>query len=386
MSEELKQYNTALQYYQQSQALADTVTNRGLIMANAYRMSDIYLKQNNPSRALEYYMLASRYEDSINVHKQGVQIAAITQNHEIEKKETEIERLEAEKQSRNAYILLQEEKIQQQQTILLLAMFSFLTGISVVALIFRNIKARRKAAKKLEEQEKETLQAIYERNLAQADMLASRLQMNPHFTFNSLNAINNLVQQQKNDLASTYLIAFSRFVRLVLETSQKHVVSLEEELDMLDRYLQLEKKRFDDQFVFHLEIIEKCCLRNFQVPPLLLQPIAENAIWHGLMPSKKEIKELRVTVEKIPDGVSVRLTDNGVGRHAGTKKPGHTSMGGNLTQERIDLYNQSYESEIECTITDLMEEGLPAGTSVEIKILHPDNTLQPNSTKPPYHG
>src|SRR5690606_33980652 len=109
---------------------------------------------------------------------------------------------------------------------------------------------------------------------------------------NSLNAINNLIQQKDNIKASNYLIVFSRFVRMVLETSQKNLVPLTEEIEIIRHYLILEENRFDKSFSF--QIVQKDIIDSdsILIPPLLLQPFVENAIWHGLIPSKKETKEL----------------------------------------------------------------------------------------------
>ena len=169
----------ALTYYKKSQQLTDTVSNKNLAMTNALSMSKLYESKNRPEEALKYYIIAQRFQDSINLHNQAIQIAALTQNHELEKKESKIELLEVEKERRNEYILLQEEKIKQHKTILLLIIFSIISILAVFLMQYRNVKAKRKTVRLLDEQKKEKLQAVYERNLAQAEMLASRMKINP---------------------------------------------------------------------------------------------------------------------------------------------------------------------------------------------------------------
>lgn len=371
----------ALSYYRRSQEMVDTVSNKSLVMTNALRMSELYKSQNNPGEALKYFILAQRFKDSINLHNQVIQVAALTQNHELEKKESEIELLEVEKKSRNEQILLQEEKINQQQTILLLVVFSLISILAIFAMQFRNIKVKRKTARLLQEQEKEKLQAIYDRNLAQAEMLASRMKINPHFLFNSLNAINNLIQQKDNTKASNYLIVFSRFVRMVLETSQKNLVPLTEEIEIIRHYLILEENRFDKSFSF--QIVQKDIMDSdsILIPPLLLQPFVENAIWHGLIPSKKETKELIITFKKNKQDLEISIEDNGVGIPKTKKyKPAnsHKSMGTEITRDRIDLFNKSYKSKITCITEDRLDEnGTPAGTLVKITLENNPGLIAP---------
>ena len=375
----------ALTYYKRSQKLADTVSNKGLVMANALRMSELYKGQNNPVEALKYFIIAQRFKDSINLHNQVIQVAALTQNHELEKKESEIELLEVEKKSRNEQILLQEEKINQQQTILLLAAISLISILAIFAMQFRNIKAKRKTTKLLQEQEKEKLQAVYERNLAQAEMLASRMKINPHFLFNSLNAINYLIQQKDNVKASNYLIVFSRFVRMVLETSQKTLVPLREEMNIIRHYLILEENRFDKSFSFQITEENLDDSDTIQMPPLLLQPFVENAIWHGLLPSKKEKKELTITFLQKNQDLEILIEDNGVGIPKTTKfksANSHKSMGTEITRDRIDLFNKNYENQITCSTEDRLDEnGLSAGTRVRLTLHNKSKTITPLQMK-----
>jgi len=116
-----------------------------------------------------------------------------------------------------------------------------------------------------------------------------------------------------------YLVVFSRYTRMVLETSQKHVVPLSEELKLTQYYLTLEKNRFEKDFTFEIKGEDAPEVEKILIPPLLLQPLIENAIWHGLLPSKRETKTLRLEV--IPEGeiVKIIIDDNGVGR-SGTEK------------------------------------------------------------------
>ncbi|MEO6683735.1 MAG: histidine kinase, partial [Ginsengibacter sp.] len=360
----------AINYYKKSQTLIDSIAHKGLMAANALSMSEIYESINQPADALKHYKIAQRFKDSIALHNQSIKIAALTQNFEIEKKESHIEQLELEKEQNNKYIVLQEEKINQQQAIIWLIIITVISILSIFAMQFKNAKQKQKLAKQLEQQEKEKLEAIYERNLAQAEMLATRMKINPHFLFNSLNAINNLIQGNENRKASKYLIVFSRFVRMVLETSKTPVISLKEELDLIDKYLTLEENRFDQNFSYRILQNEETDSENIFIPPLLLQPFVENAIWHGLLPSQKEKKELTIRIHSQNQKLEISIEDNGVGRKTDKKfKPlnSHKSMGTEITQKRIDLFNDNYENKILCNIEDKTDEnGNPAGTFVRL--------------------
>ena len=362
----------ALAFYKRSHILTDSIANKGLMVANALNMAEIYESENRPAEALKNYRIAQRFRDSINLHNQEIKIAALTKNHELEKKESQIKQLELEKKRRNEHILLQEEKIKQQQTILLLIAFSVISIFSIVALQYRNVKAKKKTAELLEIREKEKLQAIYDRNLAQAEMLASRMKINPHFLFNSLNAINHLIQQGENGKASKYLIVFSRFVRMVLETSKNTVIPLNEELEIIRHYLALEENRFDNNFSYQIIQDEMIDCENVFIPPLLLQPFVENAIWHGLMPVKKEKKELTIRILQKDQNMEIIIEDNGAGRSKNKKyKPAndiaHKSMGTEITRDRIDLFNKSFNSNISCITEDKKDtHGMPSGTLVRL--------------------
>lgn len=218
------------------------------------------------------------------------------------------------------------------------------------------------------EEEKQKMQAIYDRNLAQAEILVSRLRVNPHFLFNSLNAITYLMQSQQNAKAIKYLKIFSKYTRMVLETSKQQVISLKEELQLANYYLQLEENRFEKDFVFEINGLDFNCTEHIKLPPILLQPFLENAIWHGLLLSKKEVKKVSISIESKADATFIYIEDNGIGRdqrktYNNNKK--HKSMGMQITKERIDLYNKTHENSIQFEINDLKDAN---GNAIDTQI------------------
>lgn len=372
----------AFDYYHQSMALAKQANSRGLIMADAESLAKIYESRNNPRKALEYFKVAQIYKDSIDLSEQQIQIAALTTSYDIEKKESRIQLLEKEKKLRKEQLLSQQEKLKRQQTLFLLIVVSILSILIITLMQNRINKQNKKSALLLAAQEKERLQALYERNLAQAEMLASRMQINPHFLFNCLNAINYLIQRGESEKASKYLIVFSRFVRMVLETSKNQVVPLKEELALIGHYLTLEENRFDNDFSYHISVNDEEKANEALIPPLLLQPYVENAIWHGLLPGNKEKKELNIEVVFKDDQAKIIIEDNGVGRVNAKKYKGnndHKSMGIRITQDRIDFFNKNYKSNIHCETVDKIDEsGLSDGTRVILTLTMADQLISAN--------
>ncbi len=224
----------------------------------------------------------------------------------------------------------------------------------------------------LAEQEQRRLNAEYERELAESEMLARRLQINPHFIFNCLNAIKYLIQSEQNKKASLYLVIFSKFIRMVLDSSEQNVISIRKEVEIIENYLKLEKERFDDDFSYEIHIASNNDLKDARIPPLILQPFVENAIWHGLLNSHKETKIVKVEITSINHVISIIIDDNGIGRKEANMhsiKNLYKSMGISLTKERIKLYNRNFKSTLNFEIIDKVDNnGISLGTRVEMCI------------------
>lgn len=225
---------------------------------------------------------------------------------------------------------------------------------------------------KLQEQKQKRLNAEYEKELARSEMLARRLQINPHFIFNCLNAIKYLIQSKQNDKATLYLVIFSKFIRMVLDSSQKNVIPLTEELEIIENYLQLEKERFDNDFSYEINGGEIEYIHNLSIPPLILQPFVENAIWHGLLSSPKETKIVKINITTLKGTIMIAIEDNGIGRKQANElsiKKLYKSMGIYLTKERIKLYNHNYKNILNFDIIDKIDNnGISLGTRVEMTI------------------
>lgn len=209
------------------------------------------------------------------------------------------------------------------------------------------------------------------RKLAEMENMALRAQMNPHFLFNSLNSVNYYIQNNETAKASQHLKKFSKLVRIVLNNSRNNTVILEDELEALKLYLEFEEVRFDNHFSYKIHIGTEIHTNDIIIPPLLLQPYVENAIWHGVMQNEKG-GTVTINIDGNDEEITFVVEDNGIGREkAGELKSKsalkHKSHGMDITNERVRLFNVTHTQSISTEIIDLYnEDRSPAGTRVVI--------------------
>jgi LytS/YehU family sensor histidine kinase len=219
----------------------------------------------------------------------------------------------------------------------------------------------------------ENIKTEFNKQLAQAETKALRAQMNPHFIFNSLNSINSFVIDQKHEIASDYLIKFSKLIRLILDNSRSEMISIEKELETLKLYVLLESARFDNKFKCLYHIAEDVNTNSIMIPPMLLQPFVENAIWHGLMQKEDEgviIVEIKLENEEF---LNIAIIDDGIGREKAaelkSKSATHKSHGLKVTSQRIEMMNKLNSTGATVNVIDLKDaEGRALGTKVELII------------------
>jgi hypothetical protein len=201
---------------------------------------------------------------------------------------------------------------------------------------------------------------------------ALRAQMDPHFIFNALNSIQNFIIIKDTKAAMGYVSRFSKLMRQTLEGSMKEKVTVEEEIDMLKNYLDLEQLRFDKIFEYHFEIDESIDIANTEIPSMLLQPYIENAILHGLR-HKNGGGSLKITLLNQFEYLLCVIEDNGIGRERSAiinaERHKHRSAGTQVTNTRLSLLQLNKEDAAKVVFLDLKDAaGQPAGTRVEIKI------------------
>ncbi len=307
------------------------------------------LKKGDSLQSFRFLVQYHALRDSVDAMNTMARIATFEIEQQRQQKEHEIEQLQTQKATQlNYYIFV---------SVLLL-----LIAIG----IFSRFRYKRK-------RDKEQLTTDFKKQLAQAETKALRAQMNPHFIFNSLNSINSFVIDQQHELASEYLIKFSKLIRLILDNSRSETISIEKELETLKLYVLLEAARFDNKFKCVYHIASDVNTSSIMIPPMLLQPFVENAIWHGLMQKEGEgtiVVELAMKNEEL---LMITIEDDGIGREKAdklkSKSATHKSHGLKVTSQRIEMMNKLNSTGAQVHIVDLKDDqGNARGTRVELII------------------
>jgi len=313
------------------------------------KSSEVNFKQGAYEAALSDYQKYTEQKDKIIVEKEQELTALIAilkgqEKIDLLAKDVELEEKEAD--------LMQQELFTQRIIIGLLGML-LLAALAAFYFILKNVKARRKANQLL------LLKSL-------------RTQMNPHFIFNALNSVNNFIAKNDERAANKFLTDFSKLMRLVLNHSQKDFIALEEELHLIELYLKLEHLRFRDKFEYDFDKKKLSAMTSLNIPPMLIQPFIENAIWHGLR-YKTEKGKLEVTVFEEENQVLIQIKDDGIGRKKSialktANQKNYQSEGMKNVGKRVALINDIYGKNYEIEVKDLRKNQEETGTFVEMKI------------------
>ena len=214
---------------------------------------------------------------------------------------------------------------------------------------------------------------ILQREVSLKDISAKRAQINPHFFFNSLGSIQHLILHDKKNAALNYLNKFSKLARSVLESSYETTVTLTEEIELLRSYLELESLRFDKAFSYTITVADSVDTDAVEIPLMLIQPFAENAIIHGLMGKKTGEKKLEFRFFMETEYLVIEIEDNGVGRYyEKTKKSRKKSRGMEITKKRLKMRDTSDLNKNSIEIIDKYDtQSQPSGTKVIIRLNNP---------------
>ncbi|MEM9546418.1 MAG: histidine kinase [Bacteroidota bacterium] len=246
---------------------------------------------------------------------------------------------------------------------------SFLSAISTIV-------ATKIIAYQAEEERKEAEISLSNnlKKVSELEMKSLRSQMNPHFMFNSLNSINNFIVKNDQENASDYLTSFAQLMRIILENSRQDWVSLESELRALRLYIGMEKLRFENLFYFHESIDDEINMITTLIPPMLIQPYIENAIWHGLLPKRTEQCNLSLILKKEEDYLKIVIEDDGIGTKNSKKRKSSfnvtkKSFGQKIISERLDMINKIYDLNAHVEVKDKSELPEPeSGTIVTLSM------------------
>lgn len=357
-----KDYVNALNLVNKVLEKAKTNNARLTIRDACEVLSSIYSATNQPGRALVLYKEYEAMKDSIL-------------NDQLKGRLYEFKRIAEDERNLAKIALLQKETRITEQNLRAARTSASILIIGIVVLlvlgtvIFWTISLKRKN----EKLRNESSRMEWEHAAKDLEMQALRARMNPHFIFNCLSSINRFILKNEPDQASDYLTRFSRLIRLVLLNSQNPLILLEEEVEMLRLYIEMEQLRFRHQFNYSITYTNDIKPGNIVIPPLLLQPFCENAIWHGLM-HKNGKGNLSIAFGMEKGVLKCIITDDGVGRERSKEIKGRSgeekkSFGLKLTAERLALFNEDNLVQSSWSIEDVLDEnGTIAGTRVTLDI------------------
>lgn len=348
-------YNEAIPFLERSIVEAGTDDDL-LVQKDATRkLSEVYEYKGDFNKALKSYQEYVALVDTLYIRKEQEISRAARFNREIASTQSRITGLEQERElSQSKYDLaltqkeLSEESYKNQKWIIYTLVFGLVLMALATFFFYRS-----------NQQQKLSNNLLALRSL--------RSQMNPHFIFNALNSVNNFIAKSDERSANRYLSDFSTLMRSVLENSEQDYIPLSKELNLLELYIKLEHSRFPDKFDYKIRIDEALDVPNFQIPPMLLQPYIENAIWHGLRyKEEKGLLEVRV-ISKGYNELEICISDDGIGRKKSAElKTQHQkkqkSKGMGNIKQRVSILNDMHKDKVAIQISDLTENG--AGTKV----------------------
>jgi anti-sigma regulatory factor (Ser/Thr protein kinase) len=295
--------------------LAKQVGDVELEFFSVKSLAKLYGLLGNYRQAYLYKDSASILSDSLFTEQKRAETQNTIFNFELEKQQVESKlKLENEAQKRSTLVLVS------------------LLVIVLLGLIFLFYKRRRDSIQIQKD-------LANKAKISETEMKLLRLQLNPHFIFNSLNSIADFIQKNNMTEADNYLTKFAKLMRGTLESSEEKEIPLKEELDMIDLYIQLEARRLGNTISYEINVDQSVDKDNTLVPPLILQPFVENSIWHGLS-NKKDGGKIVIDIKLEHNMLAITIEDNGVGRNLGNiKATNKKSFGVSLTQERLALLN-----------------------------------------------
>ncbi|MEO7046770.1 MAG: histidine kinase, partial [Ferruginibacter sp.] len=380
----VKKYDSALHYANKALLAAQSI-HALLEIKNAIgNLADIYDRTKDYTKAYHFSQLYKTVSDSLAPEEYKRKLALVQIQRQLENQQQQAQLLATENKlqlQRNAFEKARARRIQIMIIIIICA-----TALVFAAVII-NLRLKRKKDRlqkkqlqqelELQTAESKRLEADFTVRSMELEMLALRAQMNPHFIFNCLSSINRFILINNTEAASSYLTKFSRLIRMALQHSEKSMITLEKELEMLRYYLDLERLRFRNIFDYSITFINTIDAATIFVPPLILQPFVENAIWHGLM-HKKGGGHLDIALSVEGKILTSIITDNGIGRSEAAllnskNAEKEKSMGMQITVERLALLNETIDQKTFFDIGDIVdEEGNTSGTKVELKIHYKD--------------
>jgi tetratricopeptide (TPR) repeat protein len=386
---QLKRPDEAIRGLEEALALAKLSGNLDLQATIYGGLTLAYQQKKDFEKAFGFFTRHVALNDSVYSIQSDQKIQELEEKYKSERRQREIAELKARQQENEAQLSESREALVRRTTWLVSISVTLAVIMLFAYLLYRQYKSKARINQLLSERNREIseqkslletnltytqrLQEALKQDLNHYQQVVLRKQMNPHFIFNSLNSLQQFILQNDKLSASLYLSDFSGLMRRVLANSQKDLVSLKEEMATLQLYIGLEQRRFEQKFEFNLELQDDLSLSLFMIPPFILQPYVENAIWHGLL-HKTDSGVLTIRIRKTDNFIVCEIIDNGIGRAAAQAikshdPAAHESLGTKITEKRLELIGSLNGTQISAKFEDLSDaNGDAAGTKVIVTV------------------
>jgi len=346
-----KDFGNAINFLENSIEEADSKEDLVVKKDATRKLSEVYRDAGDIEKALTNTKEYERLVDELYIKKdQEISQAARVRN-DLNAKQNRIASLEKDRALSESRFELTQERNKSQQYVI----YSLVGGL-ILLLIAGYFMLKNMKQQKLNN------------NLLALKSLRS--QMNPHFIFNALNSVNSFISRNDERTANKYLSDFSLLMRAVLENSEEDFIPLEKEIELLELYTKLEHFRFQDKFDYTINVDENVNIDEFQIPPMLLQPYIENAVWHGLR-YKTEKGQLNINITKVDkDELKISIIDDGIGRTKSKamkteNQKKHNSKGLGNIKKRVAILNEMYKDKVDVFIEDYLASE-ESGTKVVV--------------------
>ena len=351
---EQKKYKNALNYLNRSVEIREHFGAKNQIYHTYRVIADVYKDIDNKAKSLEYLELYLNYVDSNTTLQSATKIVELSESYRSEKRERLISAQADSIAHQQQQRVITSTKLENSHLRLNFQMY-ILTAFFIIVLLAGIIFFYRWNQTKIK-------QKHFEIEMSQTLL---RTQMNPHFVFNAMSVIQSYIFDNDTVNSSKFLVNFSRLMRLILENSPKKYIPIETEIEILEKYLGMQKLRFQDRFNFDILIEDILIEEQAYIPPMITQPFIENAIEHGQLHTIKD-GFIHVSFKKVNNMLVISIVDNGVGRKgskANKKSVEHKSMAIDITSQRIEHLNKKHNTDGSLVVEDFNKE-LQNGTNV----------------------
>ncbi|MCX6210871.1 MAG: histidine kinase [Bacteroidetes bacterium] len=329
----LKQYDAAIVCANKTLELDDSVGNKADKSDTYFLLSQILQAKGDYKKAFEYNELARKITDSIFSVQRTANVAELEKKYSQQKNETTIQELEKKKQ---LYLLLS---------------ISGLLSLIVIALFFRQQSLKNK------------------KNVLETEQRLNRARMNPHFFFNSLMALQKFALKEKNNMVlASNLSKYSKLMRATLESTYKEYTTIEDEVEFLEEYFQVQQVRFEKPFAYEIKVAEDIEVDELQIPSMIIQPFVENTLEHGFV-NVQDAGKIVIHFYKTNNSLNIEIIDNGAGIYGNKNNNEHISRATQIIKDRIYLLNLKHQSNASFSVNN-NDKGVGVIVKINLPLLY----------------